>query len=109
MQELQPPTRTVKASEGRQLWSKMLNDVFRKKTRVVVERNEIPIAAIVSLDDLERLERIDEERESRFRILEDIGAAFADATPAELEREAADAVAAVRAETQPAGRPRKTD
>lgn len=108
MHEQRPMTQTMKASEGRQLWSKMLNDVFRKKTRVIVERNDIPIAAIVSVDDFERLQRLEQERAQRFRVLDEIGAAFADVAPDELDRQAAKAVSAVRSERKRTARPTRT-
>ncbi len=91
-----PETRTLTASEGRQRWSKMLNDVFRGYSRFVVERNDIPIAAIVSMADLQRLREFDEDRQKRFRILERIGVRFANEESGQVERSVASALAEVR-------------
>src|SRR5216684_1545697 len=66
MREPEPTTQTMKASQARQEWSQILNRVFRKQTRVLVEKSGIPVAAIVSADDLERLDRLDAERRARF-------------------------------------------
>ena len=89
---------TVKASEVRDNWSDVLNKVFRKQARFVVEKSGIPVAAIISTDDLERLKRFEEERARDFAILDEIGAAFKDVPAEELERETARAIAEARAE-----------
>ena len=39
MREHEPVTQTMKASQVRQEWSKLLNTVFRDRTRVVVEKS----------------------------------------------------------------------
>jgi prevent-host-death family protein len=93
-----PVTQAIKASEARQHFSQLLNKVFRKETRVVVEKGGIPVAAIVSAEDLQRLERLDVARAERFMILDEMRAAFADVPPEEIEREAERALAGVRAE-----------
>jgi prevent-host-death family protein len=97
MREQQPTTRTMKASDARQQFAGVLNRVFRKEMRVVVERSGIPVAAIVSTDDLERLDRLDAERAARFKVIEEMRAAFKDVSPEEIEREAARSLAEVRA------------
>jgi prevent-host-death family protein len=48
-------TKTIKASEARQQFSQLLNEVFRRETRVIVEKSGIPVAAIVSAEDFKRL------------------------------------------------------
>ena len=96
----QPATRTVKASEARQQWSQLLNSVFRREARVVVEKSGIPVAALISIPDLEWLERFQERRARDFAILEGSQAAFKDVPPDEIEREVAKAIAEVRAENR---------
>ena len=96
MREKQPMTQTVKASEARRQWSGILNRVFRKETRVIVEKSGIPVAAIVSADDLERLNQFEAQREERFTALEETGRAFKDVPVDELEQEVAKAIASVR-------------
>jgi prevent-host-death family protein len=93
-------TQTINASDARQRWSELLNKVFRKETRVIVEKSGIPVAAIVSAEDLERLNRYDKERAERFKILDEIGEAFKDVPPEDLEREVTKAVALVREENR---------
>ena|SRR5579859_3805411 len=102
MREREPVTQTMKASDARQNFSEVLNRVFRRETRVLVEKSGIPVAAIISAQDLERLTRLDEERKKDFAILDEIRAAFHDVPPDEVEREVARAIQEVReAPSQP--------
>jgi len=98
MQAETTTTETMKISDVRSHLNTLVNRVYRKETRVVVEKSGIPVAAIVSLEDLERLERLDRERAARFAIIDEFRKAFAGVPDEELEREAARAVAEARAE-----------
>ncbi len=99
MREHEPPmTQTMNVTDAREHWSQVLTAVFRRQTRVVLEKAGIPVAALVSTDDLERLRRYDAERAADFAVLDRIGAAFQDVPDTELEREVARAIAEVRAE-----------
>jgi prevent-host-death family protein len=89
--------RAIKLSEARSTFRALVNDVYRTHDRVIVEKSGIPVAAIVSVADLERLNRFERERDERFKIIDEIRARFADVDPEELEREADNAIAAVRA------------
>lgn len=91
-----PVTKTVKASEARQQWSGLLNEVFKGETRVVVEKSGIPVAAIISVDDLQELVRKEKERAERFKALDATREAFKDVPDEELEREITKAIASVR-------------
>jgi prevent-host-death family protein len=97
MRERHPTTQTMNVSDARQQFREVLDRVYRKETRVVVERSGIPVAAIVSTDDLQRLDRYDRERAARFAGLSRIGGAFADGPVEELERAVERAVAETRA------------
>lgn len=98
MRERQPMTQTMKASEARQNFSQLLNRVFRGEKRVIVEKSGIPVAAIISPDDLEWLNRLEEERKKDFAIIDEIRQAFKDVPPEEIEREVAKAINEVRQE-----------
>ncbi len=98
MREQAPMTQTMKISDVKNTLSSLVNKVYRKETRVLVEKSGIPVAALVSADDLRRLDRLDRERAERFKILEEFGEAFKDVPADELEREVARALAEVRAE-----------
>jgi hypothetical protein len=78
----------------------LLNRVFRREARIVIKKGDIPVAALVSMRDLERLEEWQAKREANFAILDEIGAAFAGVSPEEIERETTKALAEVRAEAR---------
>ena len=46
-------TRAIKLTEARSTFSALVNDVYRTHDRVIVEKSGIPVAAIVSVTDLE--------------------------------------------------------
>jgi prevent-host-death family protein len=98
MHTVPPKTETMKISDVRSHINTLVNRVYRKETRVVVEKSGIPVAAIVSLEDLERLERLERERAARFAVLDKLREAFAGVPVEEIEREAARAVAEARAD-----------
>ena len=98
MREREPVTQTMKASEARQTWSRLLNKVFRRETRVIIEKSGIPVAAIISAQDLEQLQQLEEERAERWKVVEEIGARNADKDPEEVERDVAEEIEAMRRE-----------
>ena len=93
-----PVTQTIAASEARQHFSQLLNQVFRREKRVVIEKSGVPVAALVSADDLEHLRRFEEQRREDFAVVDRIREAFRGVPAEEIEREVARAVAEVRAE-----------
>jgi len=93
----QPMTQTISASEARQQFSRLLNQVFRRETRVLIERSGIPVAAIVSAEDAARLEEYDSERQADFAILDEVQDAFDDVPADELEQEVTRAIRRARA------------
>lgn len=98
MREQQIVTQTLKVSDVRQHLGELLNKVFRRETRVLVEKSGIPVAAIISADDLKRLDQLDRERAERFSVIDEMRAAFKDVPTEEIEREAARTLAEARAE-----------
>jgi prevent-host-death family protein len=87
----------VKLTEARSTFSAIVNEVYREHDRVIVEKSGIPVAAIVSLSDLERLNRFERERDERFKVMDEFSAAFSGVDQEEIEREAARSVAEARA------------
>lgn len=92
-----PQKETQSASGTRQQWSDTLARVYRRETRVLVEKSGIPVAAIVSVDDLEQLERLD-ERQDAFEALDRTRSAFEGVPDQELDDRVAAALAQVRGE-----------
>ena len=91
-------TITLKASEVRAQWGRLLGEDYLRRKRVVIERRGIPVAAIVPLEDVERLERLDAQRERFFESVDRMREAFKDVPDDELEREVQKAVAEAREE-----------
>jgi prevent-host-death family protein len=102
MAEREPMTQTINVTEARQRWSELLNRVSRRETQLIVEKAGVPVAAIISVKDLERLRKWEERRRRRFEALHQSQAAFEDLPDEEVERELAKAIAEVRAESHPA-------
>ncbi len=87
MREREPMTKTLKASEARQHFSELLNQVFKGETRVLVEKSGIPVAAIVSATDLNKLQQLESQQSERFKLLERLRAGFADLSEEQIQRE----------------------
>ena len=96
----QPTIQTMKASEARAQFSQVLNEVFRRQKRVVVEKSGIPVAGIVSAQDLERLQAFEAQRENDFAVLDEIRAAFAGEPAEKIQDEVDRALAEIRAENR---------
>src|SRR5690606_21737694 len=81
-----PTTQTMNATHARQQFATVLNRVFRKEARVVIEKSGIPVAAIVSAEDLKRLDRLDEQEREVWETLAAMRAPFKDVPVDEIER-----------------------
>jgi prevent-host-death family protein len=93
-----PAQETLGTSEARQQWSRLLNRVHSGDVRVLVEKDGIPVAGIVSAADLERLAFLEAERERNFAVIDEIREAFKDVPDDELESELERALNEARAE-----------
>ena len=91
-------TQVMKSSEVRKEWSQLLNSVFKGQTRIVVEKSGIPVAAVISAEDLEKFTQLENIRKERFKALDKIREAFKDVPAEELEQEIDKAVSKVRKE-----------
>jgi prevent-host-death family protein len=91
-------TQTIEVSDVRNEIDGLLDRVHRGETRLLVEKSGVPMAMIISLEEWGEIDESKRRREDPFAILDELGAAFADVPPEEIEREAEKAVAEVRAE-----------
>jgi prevent-host-death family protein len=89
-------SRTMKISDVKKSLSGLVNEVYRGKTRILVEKSGTPVAALVSVDDLARMEQFDREWEEGTRALERFSQAFADVPVKEAEAEIARIIAEIR-------------
>ena len=94
----EPENKTMKASEVRREWSRVLNEVFKKDVRVVVEKSGIPVAGIISARDFQLFLWMDAARRERFKAIDEMREAFKDVPDEELEREINRAVMEAREE-----------
>lgn len=93
-----PITQTIEVSDLDDELAHLIDEVSQDELRVIVARAGRPVAAVVSVTDLERWAQLDRERNERFEVIDRIRAAFAEVDPDELEREIASALAEVRQE-----------
>jgi prevent-host-death family protein len=100
MRRTEPITETLEISEVQRRLSPLANEVANKEIRVIVAEAGDPIAALVSLDDLDRLIEARRNREARLAVIDRMREAFADVSTEEIEREVDKAVAEVRAEME---------
>ena len=89
----------MKISDVKARLSSLVNEVYRHETRVLVEKAGIPVAALVPVQDLQRLVQLDEQRAERRRVLESMREPFRGVPAEEIERETTRAVANVGTET----------
>ena len=104
MREQIPMTQTMKISEVKNTLSSVVNRVYRKETRVLVEKSGIPVAALVSADDLSRLQQLDREWDKTTQAIARFSQAFADIPVPELEATIDDIIAENRAKDAAARR-----
>ena len=104
----EPITQSMKISDVKNGLSQVVNRVYRKETRVLVEKAGIPVAALVSTDELRRLQQLDSAWDERSDAIARFSQAFADVPAEEAEAEGERIVAerrqrrAAEAERRPA-------
>jgi prevent-host-death family protein len=88
---------TMTIYEARNSLSGLVEAVSRNETRVLIENGGMPVAALISAGDLERLQQLDVEWQTTTRALERISEAFADVPIEELEAKIDEIIAEERA------------
>jgi prevent-host-death family protein len=96
MVAVEPTSETMSLTEFQKRLDSLMGRVSRQETRIVVEENGVPVAGIVSLQDVQRLERLDRKRAGSCKAIEAVAAGFADQSAEDIEREVAKAIAEVR-------------
>jgi prevent-host-death family protein len=92
----QRTTETMSVSESRKQYSEILNRVYRDKEQVVIEKNGIPVAAIVPMSVVRDAKMTEERRRAELRAaFESTRAEFRDIPSDEIEREIEKAIAEV--------------
>lgn len=89
----QRTTETMNVSESRKQYSELLNRVYRGEEQIIIEKNGIPLAAIVPLSVVRDAEARQRQRERARSSLREVQAALAHVPEDELEREIEKALA----------------
>ena len=89
-------TKIITITEAEATFSSLMNEVSRKETRVLIEDDGTPVAALVSAEDLDRLNQLDRAWDERTKAFERFSRAFADVPAEEAEAEVARIIAARR-------------
>ena len=98
MQASKPLTQTVTISDVKDEIVRLVDQVSRGGTRILVEQGGVPVAALVSAEDLEHLARLDEQRAERRRVVAAMREPFRGVSAEAIERETTKAAAEVREE-----------
>lgn len=88
----------MKISDVKQQLSSVVDHVYKDGARVLIEKSGIPVAAVVSIDDLRWIRERQARRDASYQAMLEISKAFEDVPLDELERQVDLAVAEVRAE-----------
>src|SRR5258707_653366 len=91
-----PTTDNLTATEVISDLPEIVGRVRRGNTRLIVEEDGRPVAAIISARDFDLFQFMLAKREEHFRVLDETRAAFADVPEEEIEREVAKAIASAR-------------
>ena len=98
MAEHEPLTQTMNTADAARGFPKLVNKVARRETRVVLQEDGKPVAAIISADDLERLRRAEARGLEWRQVLGRMRKPFKNIPEDRLEREVAAVVEEVRRE-----------
>lgn len=92
-----PTLETKTVSEARRTFSETLNRVYRGETRVMIEKNGIPVGVLISPDELSDIQEMQRRREELRAALKTTRAAFDDVPVEEIDREVEKAIEEVDA------------
>ncbi|MBI5379537.1 MAG: type II toxin-antitoxin system prevent-host-death family antitoxin [Nitrospirae bacterium] len=94
-------TKRVPALQARTRFGEILKSVQSGQARYLVEKGGIPVAGIISAEEFQRLI---EEREARFRLIDEIRSGLPSVPEEEVASDVASARAKVRAKRRGSGR-----
>jgi prevent-host-death family protein len=94
----QRTTETMNAEDSRKQFSEILDRVQRDDERVVIEKDGVPVAAVVPISVLQADEEREQARQRALASLREAQAGFADVDEEEAEREIAKALEEIRQE-----------
>lgn len=89
MREPIPDIQVIQLSDVKEPLLRLVSKVSRKETRVIVENAGEPVAALVSAEDLRRLNDLDHAWDERTKAIERFSKAFSDVPADEVETDVA--------------------
>ena len=95
------PTKKVPALQARTRFGEILKNVQSGQARYLVEKGGIPVAGIISAEEFQRLI---EEREARFQIIDEIRSGLPSVREGEVLRDVTSAIEEVRAKRRGSSR-----
>jgi prevent-host-death family protein len=95
------PTKKVPALQARTRFGEILKNVQSGQARYLVEKGGIPVAGIISAEEFQRLI---EEREARFRIIDEVRSGLPFVSEGEVLRDVTSAIEEVRAKRRGSSR-----
>jgi PHD/YefM family antitoxin component YafN of YafNO toxin-antitoxin module len=93
-------TITVTIADLAERLDEMMERITGNETRVVIERDGTPVAALIPAREMAWLARFEEQQAEREALLTRLGEPFKDIPPEQIEAEVAEVVAEVRAEME---------
>jgi prevent-host-death family protein len=59
----------MNATDVRNNWTKVLDEVYTADNEITVEKSGIPVAVLISIEERDRFKMIEKERKERFKRL----------------------------------------
>ncbi|MDQ3692306.1 MAG: type II toxin-antitoxin system Phd/YefM family antitoxin [Chloroflexota bacterium] len=87
MPKHQPSPASVEISEVRDRLDALIERVSNEEARVVMTKSGVPVAVLVPAAELSRLDSFARQRAERFKVIDEVRAAFAGVPDEEIERE----------------------
>jgi prevent-host-death family protein len=91
-----PKTESMNISDVESALSHVVRQVHDAQVRILVEESGIPVAALISADDLARFAELEREHDARFAVIDRARAAFHDVPAEEIEAETDRIIAGLR-------------
>jgi len=76
--------------------SSLVETVSSRESRVIIEKDALPVAVLISIEDLQRLIALDQEQARRLATIERMRDAFADVPPEQIEQDVVDIIRELR-------------
>jgi prevent-host-death family protein len=83
-------------SEVKSRLSSLVKAVSSQETRVLIEKDGVSVATLISIEDLQRLITFEREQAERFAVIERMREAFGDVPSEQIEQDVVDIIRELR-------------